>query len=75
MEKEIVAGEIGSEANYKVEIKEGKLQASLVYQGKQAGVGANVNIGIGAVLDAIKEAIPGHFDDALIDGAKKLLGV
>lgn len=75
MEGQIVAGNIGPEANYKVSFAEGKLVLESGYVGADAEAGAFIKVKAGAVLDALKAAIPGHFDDAVIDGAKALLGV
>jgi hypothetical protein len=73
-DKELAQGSIGPEANYDIAFKGGKLVLALNYQGKQAGAGVNVTVGVGELLDKLKETIPGHFDDAVIDAAKVLLG-
>lgn len=72
-DKNFASGQVGSEAKYDVAFKEGKLCAELVYDGAVAEAGVVVKIKGAAVLDAIKAAIPGHFDDVLIDEAKELL--
>jgi hypothetical protein len=75
MEKDLLQGAIGTEGKYDVAFKDGKLVASLSYEGKLLGADVGIHIGAGQVLDALALAIPGHFDDGLIAGAKALLGV
>jgi len=67
MEKDIVDGKIGAVGAYDVEFKEGKLVAKLDVE--KVGVGASVAVFIKAeaVLEAIKKAIPGQIDDAVLN--------
>lgn len=70
---ELAQGQIGASGNYKLEFKEGKLQAEILGTSDMVEGGIVLKIKAEAVLEALKNAIPGHFDDALIDGAKALL--
>lgn len=72
MEKELAAGPIGSDGHYKVEFKNGALRAEAGYD---KGVKSALVIEIPAdyVLDALKNAIPGQVDDAVIELIKGAL--
>lgn len=77
MEKEIAEGAIGTVGHYDLAFKEGKLSLKLGMS-KDLGlisVKSDNEIGIPAraVMEAIKAAIPGHFEDGLLDAAVKLL--
>lgn len=75
MEKEIVAGNLGSIANYDVEFKGGKLIAKLDAEKAEYGIKAGVffEAGAEAVIDAIARAIPGTIDDVLLGIVKTAL--
>lgn len=74
MEKDILDGSLGNKGAYDLEFKGGKLVAKLGYS-PLGGVSGSVLVEVEAsvVLDALAKAIPGTFDDAIIEGAKKLL--
>ena len=65
--------QISKEAVAKLEIVEGQLVAEVKQVGTDGEASIVVKIKIENVLNIIKEKIPGHFDDAIIDGAKLLL--
>ena len=73
MEKDLVDGKIGANGSYDVEFKGGKLSASVSYDLKGVEGTLKLAIGAEAVLLALKEAIPGHFEDSAIDAAIALL--
>lgn len=75
MDQEILKGNIGPEAQYKLEFKDGKLCIEGGYAGADMDAGIFLKIHAGHVLEALKKAIPGTIDDLVIDTAKKLLGV
>lgn len=67
MEKDIVEGQIGPHAKYDVEFKQGALRGFIeadfgVVKGK-----FEVSFPADGVIDAIKKAIPGQIDDAILD--------
>jgi hypothetical protein len=64
---------LGTEGKVKVSFSAGKAKIEGMYAGADAEAGAFVSLSIDAYLDALKNAIPGHFDDVLLDGAKALL--
>jgi hypothetical protein len=73
MEKKIVEGQLGKEAVYKVEFKEGKLCAEVLYDSPMFDAGVVLKLDAETVLEALKKAIPGAIDDVVIDSAKKLI--
>ncbi len=73
MEQDIVAGNLGTVGKYDVAFKDGSLVGEMDASLALGSVGLVIKFDAGAVLDALKAAIPGHFDDVLIDGAKALL--
>ena len=73
--KEIAEGQIGQDAKYDIEFKDGKLVAEVVYAGQFAEAGVVVKLPASAIKEAIKKAIPGQIDDLVLDAAFKLLGV
>jgi len=66
MEKDIVDGQIGEIGSYDVEFKEGKLVAKIGLEKVGLGVNLQVSINSDAVIEAIKKAIPGQIDDAIL---------
>ena len=66
MEKDIVDGQIGEIGSYDVEFKEGKLLAKIGLEKVGLGVNLQVSINSDAVIEAIKKAIPGQIDDAIL---------
>lgn len=69
-DKELVQGQAGAVA-YDVKFSEGKL---VVSEGVEAlGLKNVTSVDASLVLDALKAAIPGHFDDVVIDAAKAIL--
>jgi hypothetical protein len=73
IDQSLVSGDLGPETKYDVSFKEGSLQVSVNYMGKLAGGSVALKIPADAVLDAIKNAIPGKVDDAVIELIKASL--
>lgn len=79
MEKDLVGGKIGEVGAYDVEFKGGKLlaKASLGKEFADLGVKVasevSVELSASAIFAAIKKAIPGQYDDLVLDGLLKLL--
>lgn len=73
VDKDLVNGVVGSEGKYDICFKGGKLCAEVDYVGKQLEGGVVLKLDAGAVLDALAKAIPGTFDDTIINLAKGLL--
>ncbi len=69
---DLVGGQIGPEVSYDVKFEGGKLIASLAYD---KGVSVNVALDAKVVLEALKVAIPGSIDDAIISAIEKGLGL
>jgi hypothetical protein len=70
---EIEKGPIGAVGEHSVKFEGGKLIAEASANVPYGEAGMVIKINSGAVLDALAAAIPGHFDDAIIAGAKALL--
>lgn len=70
---ELAEGQVGSVGKYDVEFKDGKLMLGLSIEWN--GVTSEVKVGIGsdAVIDALKAAIPGKIDDAILEVVKAAL--
>lgn len=74
---ELVGGAVGSVAEYKVEIVEGKLAFDIAH--KDGYVEAEISLKLSAepvitlVMDKIKALVPGKIDDLILDEAKALL--
>lgn len=79
MEKDIIEGPIGNVGNYDVEFKGGFLVAKVGIAAQpladvvSIGGGLEVKIGADALIDAIKKAIPGQIDDAILEVVKSAL--
>jgi hypothetical protein len=75
MEKDILDGKLGQLGSYDLEFKGGKLVFKLEAAHAPVGVsgGFFVQVGAKAVFEALKRAIPGQIDDAILDGALNLL--
>lgn len=73
MEKDIVEGKLGSVGAYDVEFKGGKLTAKVGVEHVGLSASLVLEMGAAAVFEALKKAIPGTIDDAILDGALKLL--
>ncbi len=73
-DKDLVGGALGAQGAYDVAFKGGALVAELDYT-PVGGVKTKLSVALDAVivLNALKAAIPGHFDDAIIDAAIGLL--
>jgi hypothetical protein len=67
---DLVNEQVGAETNLKVVYEEKKLKIEVVYDGKQADANLVVIVEPGVLLDALKSAIPGNVDDAVIDALK-----
>ena len=70
---DVAKGNIGPEAQYEVVFANAKLKAEMKYVGAQASGGAFVEIGVDQLIEAIKKAIPGQVDDAILDVLKVAL--
>jgi hypothetical protein len=71
MEKDIIDGNLGDKGSYDVEFKGGKLVAKVSYSVIDGVKGsAEIEVGADAVLEALKKAIPGEIDDALLNVLK-----
>ena len=70
---ELAEGQVGSVGKYDVEFKDGKLMLGLSIEWN--GVTSEVKVGVGsdAVIDALKAAIPGKIDDAILEVVKAAL--
>lgn len=73
MEKELLAGNLGEKANYKVDFKEGKLQAEMLADFGPFHAGMKMQLEADGVLDALAKAIPGTIDDAMLGLIKAAL--
>lgn len=73
--KEIVEGNIGTVGKYDLEFKDGCLCLEVSADYPYGATGVVQKIKARPVLDALKKAIPGVFDDAAIELAAKALGV
>ncbi len=73
-DKDLVSGKVGDKGAYDVAFKGGALVGEFDFS-PAPGVVAKMQVALDAeiVLVAIKNAIPGHFDDAIIDAAIALL--
>ena len=58
------------EADLDLEFKDGKLRASVSYDGKGVDAGLYVDVSPEYFLDKLKAAIPGEVDDKIIDMLK-----
>lgn len=72
---ELVGGQLGPEASYSMKFEEGKLKVVVQQDGEMGGAKVEMYLKSDMVLKALKDAIPGHFDDQLIDAAIALLAV
>lgn len=70
---DLAKGDIGPEAHYDVVFADAKLKAELKYAGAMGGAGLYVEVGVEQVVEAIKKAIPGQIDDAVLDVLKVAL--
>lgn len=75
MEGEIVQGPIGEVGSYDVKFLGGKLIAKVDANLPMGSAGVILEISAANVIDAIKAAIPGQIDDAILELLKKALGV
>lgn len=73
MEAEIVKGAIGDKGAYDVAFKAGKLVAKIDANLGVCSAGVVIEVSIDDVIDAIKAAIPGQIDDAVLDLLKAAL--
>lgn len=81
---EIAQGAVGDVGSYDLAFDKasGKLVAKIKLDASkdlgavvsvQGSLSGQVSVDAGAVIDALKLAIPGHFDDLALDAAKALL--
>ncbi len=73
MDKDIVAGNIGTVGKYDFKVEKGNLELEIDAGIPVGSVGIVVKLNAGEVLDAIAKAIPGTLDDALLGIAKAAL--
>lgn len=73
MEAEIAGGKLGDKGLYKLEFKEGKLCVEVTYDHAIVDAGIVVKLDAESVIEAIKKAIPGQIDDAVLDLLKLAL--
>ena len=66
MEKDIVEGNIGAEANYNIDFVDGKIKAEVKYEGKEAAAGLMVEFGLVEVLKKAAEQSDNKIDDAIV---------
>lgn len=64
---DIVNQQIGPEDTVKVSLEGGKLVITNSYAGKQVGADVSIKVDAKAFLEMLKVAIPGKFDDVVID--------
>lgn len=73
-DKAIADGKIGAEGEYKVDFSDGRLRIEASYTGKGLRAGSFVEGDAVYLVDKITDAIPGEWDDELLDGlAEKIL--
>lgn len=72
-DKEILDGQLGSAVSYDIEFKGGKLSGSIV--NPQTGISVKLEIPARAVLEALKKAVPGTIDDAIINVVEAALAL
>jgi len=73
MDKGLVDGKIGSEFDYKLELKDGKLRLEGKYGGAGGAAGAFFELEPNYFLDKLADAIPGEIDDMVIAALKGAL--
>lgn len=73
MDKELVHQELGAGFALEVELVDGKLQ--IVIEHKETGVKNMTVVPPKPLLQAIKKAIPGSWDDMLIDAGAAAAGI
>lgn len=79
MEKDIIDGPIGNIGSYDVEFKGGYLVGKVAINTKALGdvveieSAVAIKLAADAVIDAIKKAIPGEIDDAILEVVKAAL--
>lgn len=73
MEKDIAAGKLGNVGEYDLEFKNGMLSLSVKADAGPLKAGLSIELGADAVIDALKVAIPGTLDDALLELLKSAL--
>lgn len=64
---DLVDKQLGPEDKVKISLEGGKLVISNSYQGKQVGVDTAIKVDAKAFLDELKVAIPGNWDDLVIN--------
>ena len=73
MEKQIYEKKIGSDGEFELEFKDGKLRLILGLDSKGVDAGVFVDLEPEYFLDKLKKAIPGELDDAIINMIKGAL--
>lgn len=70
---DVVKGEIGPEAKYNLELKDGGVLLTLEYSGADTSAKLEVKLGVDQFLKKIEDMIPGEIDNAIIDGLRAAL--
>jgi hypothetical protein len=73
MEKQIADGEIGSIGHYNVEFKDKKLVLAASADFKIGNMESKITVDSNMIVEAIKKAIPGQIDDAILNLLETLL--
>lgn len=63
---DLVDGQIGPEAKYKVSLDAGKLIIAMGYDGVEADAEMSIKLEVDLFLDKVAALIPGKIDDAVI---------
>lgn len=63
---DLVAGTLGPETKYDLDLVAGKLVATANFAGAQMSAGLNVSLDVIALLEILKAKIPGSVDDTII---------
>lgn len=73
--KDLVDGKLGSVGTYDVAFKDGALVVAITENDKFGATSITRSIPAKQVLDALKAAIPGQIDDAVINTIEVALGL
>jgi len=73
MDKELLAKELGAEADLSIALVAGKLELKLSYDGKGAGASVAVNLEPDYFIEKLAAVIPGKLDDAVLEILKSAL--
>lgn len=73
MDLDIVEGAIGNVGKYDIEFRGGNLVVEVTAKVAVGDAGLLVKVDSGSLIDAIKKAIPGVVDDAILEVIKAAL--